>query len=92
MFASARRNHCSTATSNDFCNKIGPNLPNLIGQSMSALPGISDVNLFRYRKGVINLDAKISDGAFDLGVAEQKLHSTQVARAPVDQCRLGSSE
>jgi hypothetical protein len=23
MFASARRNHCSPAASNDFCNKIG---------------------------------------------------------------------
>jgi hypothetical protein len=25
MFASARRNHCSPAASNDFCNKIGQN-------------------------------------------------------------------
>ena len=40
-------------------------------QSMSALPGISDVNLFRYREGIIDLDAEVSDGAFDLGVAEQ---------------------
>src|SRR3954471_17843991 len=27
------------------------------GQSMSALPGYSDINLFRYCKGVIDLDA-----------------------------------
>jgi hypothetical protein len=34
-------------------------------------PGISDVNLFRYCKRVINFDAQIANGAFDLGVAEQ---------------------
>jgi hypothetical protein len=28
-------------------------------------PGISDVDLFRYREGVIYLDAQISDGAID---------------------------
>jgi hypothetical protein len=32
-------------------------------------PGISDVDLFRYREGTIHLNAKVSDGAFDLGVA-----------------------
>jgi hypothetical protein len=42
------------------------------GQSMSALPvpGISDVNLFRYCQGVIDLDAEIPDRAFDLGMPE----------------------
>jgi hypothetical protein len=35
----------------------------------------SDVDLFRYREGIIHLNAKVSDGAFDLGVAEQELHS-----------------
>jgi hypothetical protein len=34
-------------------------------------PGISDINLFRYCKGVIDLDAEIPDHAFDLGMAEQ---------------------
>jgi hypothetical protein len=41
--------------------------------------------MLRYGKGVLNLDAKVSDGAFDLGVAEQKLHGTQFARSAVDQ-------
>ena len=39
------------------------------GQSMSALPVTSDVNLFCNREGVVELDAEISDGAFDLGVS-----------------------
>jgi hypothetical protein len=38
------------------------------GQSMSALPGYSDINLFRYRERVIDFDAEISDRAFDLGM------------------------
>jgi hypothetical protein len=33
------------------------------GRRMSAPPGSSDVNLFRYGKVVIDLDAKVSDGA-----------------------------
>jgi hypothetical protein len=37
-------------------------------------PNISDINLFRYRESIIYLDAEVSDGAFDLGVAEQELH------------------
>jgi hypothetical protein len=36
----------------------------------------SEVDLFRYGKGVIDLNAEISDGALDLGVAEQKLHGS----------------
>jgi hypothetical protein len=36
---------------------IGTNLPKLVGQSMSALPGNSDINLFCYGQGVIDLDA-----------------------------------
>lgn len=46
----------------------------LAGQSMSALPGYSDINLFCYRQGVIHFNTEVSDGAFDLGVAEEKLH------------------
>jgi hypothetical protein len=39
---------------------------------MSALPrGISDINLFRYCQCVIDLNARIPDRAFDLGVSKQ---------------------
>ena len=41
---------------------------------------MSDVDLFSYREGVIYLDAEVSDGAFDFGVAKQELHGPQVAR------------
>ena len=49
------------------------------GQSVSALPGgpgASDIDLFRYGKGIINLDAKVAHRALDLGVAKQELHGS----------------
>jgi hypothetical protein len=52
-----------------------------------SLPGNSDVNLFRYREGIIYLNAEVSDGAFNLGVAEQELYGSQVAGSAVDQRR-----
>jgi hypothetical protein len=48
--------------------------------------------LFRYCQSVVYFDPEISDGAFDLGVAKQKLDSPKIARAPVDQSSLGSSQ
>jgi hypothetical protein len=43
--------------------------------------------LFRYGKGIINLDAEVPDGTFDLGVAEQKPHGSQITGPPPDQRR-----
>jgi hypothetical protein len=59
-------NPCSTTP---LMSDSGPSRSYKDGQSMSALPGISDVNLFRYRKRIIDFDAEVSDGAFDFGVA-----------------------
>ena len=42
------------------------------GRNASAPPGpTSEVDLFRDRKGIINLDAEIPDGTLNLAVAEQ---------------------
>src|SRR5437879_4001010 len=60
----------------------------LSGRACLLYPGTSDLNLFRYGEGIIHFDSEISDGALDLGVAEQKLHGPQIASAPVNQCRL----
>ena len=38
--------------------------------------GISDLDLFRDGKSVIDLDSEVSDGAFDLRVAEQELNGS----------------
>ena len=45
-------------------------------------PCKSEIDLFRDRKGVINLDAEIPDRAFDLGMPEQELDRPQIAGAP----------
>ena len=57
-------------------------------EDVGSAGGISDLHLFRYRKRVVHLDAEISDRAFNLRVAEQELHGSQIAGASVDQCRL----
>ncbi len=67
----------------------GPKLRKAVGQSMSALPGNSDLNLFRYREGIVYFDAEIPDRTFDLRVTEQELHGSQIAGASVNQRCLG---
>ena len=46
------------------------------GRACLLCPGISDVNLFSYRKRVVDLNAEVSDSAFDFGVPEQELHGS----------------
>src|SRR5260370_1402254 len=41
------------------------------GQSMSALPSTSDINLFCNRNRVVNFDAQIANSALDFSMAEQ---------------------
>jgi hypothetical protein len=65
--------HESSAVGPFLMSASGSNRLLEVGRSMSALPDISDINLFRYCEGIINLDAEISDRAFDFGMSEQKL-------------------
>jgi len=39
-------------------------------------PCSSDVNLFSYEEGIIDLNAEIPDGALDLGMSQQQLNGT----------------
>jgi hypothetical protein len=39
---------------------------------------------------IVHFDPEISDRAFDLGLAKQKLDNPKIPRAPVDQGSLGS--
>jgi hypothetical protein len=73
------------------CLDVAHRGPNGSGRACLLCPGSSDVNLFRYGKGIIDLDAKVPDGAFDLGVTEQELHGPQIAGTSVDQGCLGPS-
>jgi hypothetical protein len=42
-----------------------------LGRAFPLCPRISDINLFRYCQRVIDLNAKIPDRAFDLGMPER---------------------
>jgi hypothetical protein len=48
--------------------------------------------LFRYRQGIVDLNAQVPDRAFDLRMPEQELNRPQIASASVDQRRLCSTE
>jgi hypothetical protein len=47
-----------------------------MGRPCPLCPGTSDINLFRYCQSIIHFDAKISDHAFDFGVAEPRLYGS----------------
>ena len=55
-----------------------------MGRAYPLCPGTSDINLFCYCHSIIHFDAEISDRAFDFGVAEQRLHGSQVTIAPAN--------
>src|SRR5262245_43913338 len=60
------------------------------GRTGSALPSSSDVDLFRDRDSVIDLNSEVPDGALDLGMAQQELDRSQVACPSIDQGCLSS--
>ena len=62
------------------------------GQSISALPCTSNVDLLRYGEGIVHIDAEIPHSALYLGVPEQKLDGSQIPGAAVDQRRLRSPQ
>jgi hypothetical protein len=62
-----------------------------LGRACPLCPGFSDINLFRYCQCIVYFDPEISDRAFDLGVAKEKLDSPKIACAPIDQGSLGST-
>jgi hypothetical protein len=41
----------------------------------------SNINLFRYRQGIVDLYAEVANSALDFGVAKQQLHSSQITGA-----------
>jgi hypothetical protein len=62
------------------------------GQSVTALPRGSDVDLLGDGERVIGLDAEIPDRALHLGVAKEQLNRAEVPGPPVNQSRLGSPQ
>jgi hypothetical protein len=63
-----------------------------MGRARPLCPDGSHVDLLGYCKSIVHFDAKVPDGTFDFGVAEQELDRSQVARPSINQGRLGSSK
>jgi hypothetical protein len=53
--------------------------------------GTSDIDLFRYCQGIVDLDAEVPDRAFDLGMPEQELDGPEISCPPIDQGSLCTS-
>ena len=62
------------------------------GQSISALPCTSNVDLLSYGEGIVHINAEISHCALYLSVTKQKLDGAQIPGAAVDQRRLRSPQ
>ena len=62
------------------------------GRAIPLCPGISDVDLFGYSEGVVDLDAEIPHCTLDLPVPQQKAHRPQVTSTAVDEGRFGPPE
>ena len=62
------------------------------GGARQLCPGNSDVDFLGDFDSVVNLDPEISDGALDLGVAEQQLNGSKIAGSPINQGRLRSAQ
>jgi len=59
---------------------------------MSPLPPLSDVNLLCNCQSIIHFNAEITGGAFNLSVTKKQLYGSQITRASINQCRLGSAK
>jgi hypothetical protein len=62
------------------------------GRACPLCPGISDIDLFRYCQGVIDLNTEISHGAFYLGMPKQELDGPEIACPSIDQSRFCASQ
>jgi hypothetical protein len=59
------------------------------GRARQLCPVNSDVDFLRDLNGVVYLDTKVTDSAFDFSMAEEELDGSKIARPPIDQRRLG---
>lgn len=57
----------------------------LTGKRSLAGRGASNLGLLRHLKGIVDLDAKIANRAFQLRMPEQQLYRPKILRSAVDQ-------
>lgn len=62
------------------------------GRACPLCPISSDVDLFCYCKRIVDFNSQVPDGAFDFGVPQKQLYSSQITSAPIDEGRLRPAE
>jgi len=62
------------------------------GQSMSALPGISDINLLGDGECIINFDTEIANRAFNFGMTQKQLDGSAIACPAINERCLSSAQ
>lgn len=62
------------------------------GRACLLCPPCSDVDLFSDSQRIVDLDAEVSDGAFDLRMPQKQLDGAQVAGLLIDQRGFGATD
>lgn len=71
-------------------HRLGPSPPLATGAAAPSRRVLSHCRLLRHLERVVDLDAQMADGAFDLAAAQEQLDNPQVLGALVDQgCLAG---
>ena len=96
MSALGQKQTCAVQTAKSALPPIAVEIADIAGrdggQSVSALPGTSHVDLLRDGEGIVHINAEIPHSALYLGVTKQKLDGAQITGATVDQRCLGSPQ
>ena len=92
MQGTAARHDGAVTMDDDLQQIIRQALDDARAAGRDRLPSGSDVNLLCNGQCVIDLYAKIPDGALDLAMAQEQLDRPQVAGSSVDQGRLGPAK
>jgi hypothetical protein len=62
------------------------------GQSTSALPPSSDINLLSDGKCIINFNAEVTNRTFDFRVTQEQLDGPEITRSAINEGRFSSAQ
>ena len=63
-----------------------------VGVGRAYPPPILDVDLLGDCQSIIDFNPKITNSALDFSVTKKQLYRSQITRASIDRCRLGSAQ
>jgi hypothetical protein len=63
-----------------------------VGRACPLCPSISDIYLFRYGQGAIDLDTQIQSRAFDFCMSKQELNGPKISDSSINQRSFGATQ